>query len=315
MCKKALACMMLAATPFYVLSTSPAAYSQQVIQGCSVFPANNVWNTRIDKLPVDVNSATYVRSLGAATHLHPDLGTNSTYGIPYNVVPSSMPKSKVKFDYADESDPGPYPVSTKLLIEGGSWNSGNGGDRHVLMIDPTAKKLYELYDTHSTASGFTAGSGAIFPLSSNQLRPNGWTSADAAGLPVLPGLLNYTEASSGKISHALRLTCQHTRGYIWPARHQAGAQISGWPPMGQRFRLKASFDISKYSKINKVILTALKDYGMFVADNGSNWYVTGAPDSRWNDADLNNLKNLKGSDFEAVDESSLIVNPDSAKAK
>ncbi|MBX9666690.1 MAG: hypothetical protein K2X93_03685 [Candidatus Obscuribacterales bacterium] len=298
-----------------VSSASPAS-AQQVINGVQVFPANNVWNTKINGLPVDANSATYVNTLGPTKNFHPDWGSNPAYGIPYNLVPADMAKVNVIFDYADESDVGPYPVNKKTsLIEGNSWKKTNSGDRHVLMIDSSTKTLYELFYANAKGKKITAGSGAIFNLNSNALRPDGWTSADAAGLPIFPGLINYDEAASGVIKHALRCTTQRTNGYIWPARHLAGSQTAGWPPMGQRFRLKASFDISSFSTINKAILTCLKEYGMIVADNGSSWYVTGTSDPRWNDDELNQLKTLHGSDFEAVNESSLIVNPDSGQAQ
>jgi hypothetical protein len=291
--------------------------AQQVVQGCQIFPSNNIWNKRIDSLPVDAKSATYINTIGKTTNLHPDVGNDITqFGIPYNVVPGTQAKFTVSFDYADESDPGPYPVSTKLLIEGGTWATSNDGDRHVLMVDATNKKLYELYYTFNQGgNNYHAGSGAIWNLTSNKLRPNGWTSADAAGLPVFAGLLNYDETASGVVHHALRFTCRRTDGYIWPARHKAGTQTTGYPPNGQRFRLKASYNISGFSKMNQTILTALKQYGMFVADNGSDWFLTGAPDKRWNNTDLDQLKKLTGNDFEAVNESSLMVSADSAQCK
>lgn len=292
-----------------------AALPQQVINGCSVFPPNNIWNRRIDTLPLDPNSSTYVSTIGASTHFHPDVGNDiNSFGIPYNLTKG---KGKIlpSFDYADESDPGPYPVTTKLLIEGGTWSTVNAGDRHVLMVDTKKQVLYELYATYpSGKKGIHAGSGAIFPLNSNALRPNGWTSADAAGLPVFPGLLNFDEVATGSVKHALRFTTRRTNGYIWPARHQAGPQTAGYPPMGQRFRLRANFNVSTYSPRMQVVLNCLKQYGMIVADNGSNWYMSGAPDRRWNNEELDQLKNLVGSDFEAVDERALMVNPDSGQS-
>ncbi len=299
--------------------TIPEASAQQVVSGVQIFPSNNIWNRRIDTLPVDPMSSTYVNTIGASTRFHPDWGSPAAYGIPFNVVQGTASKPlkffNVTFDYDDESDAGPYPVNKKLKIEGGTWAASNGGDRHVLMIHPQTKTLYELFYTNATGNRYSAGSGAIYKLDQNTLRPNGWTSADAAGLPIFPALVNYDEAASGVIKHALRFTCSRSKGYIWPGRHKAGAQTTGWPPLGQRFRLKASFNISSYSKSNKAILTALKQYGMFLADHGSNWFVTGTSDPRWNDDDLNALKNLKGSDFEAVDESSLMINPDSAQSR
>lgn len=304
--------LLLGAAALLLLSPQPVS-AQQIIKKCSIFPANNIWNRRIDTLPLDPNSATYVSTIGASTRFHPDVGNDiNSFGIPYNLKGSG--KVMPEFDYADESDPGPYPVSSKLLIEGGTWAATNDGDRHVLVVDTNKKVLYELFYTFASGKkGIHAGSGAIFPLTSNALRPNGWTSADAAGLPVFPGLLNYDEVATGAVRHALRFTCRRTNGYIWPGRHKAGPQTAGYPPMGQRFRLRGSFDISGYSRNNQVILTALKQYGMFVADNGSNWFMTGAPDRRWNNTELDQLKRLVGSDFEAVDERALMVNPDSGQ--
>ncbi len=292
-----------------------AVKAQQVIGKCSIFPADNIWNRRIDALPLDANSGKYVSAIGASTRFHPDVGNDiKSFGIPYNLIGAG--NVKPKFDYAEESDPGPYPVTTRLQIEGGTWSTSNDGDRHVLVVDTEKKMLYELsYTFASSESGIHAGSGAIFSLSSNALRPNGWTSADAAGLPIFPGLLNYDEVASGSVRHALRFTCRRTNGYVWPARHKAGQQTSGYPPMGQRFRLRGSFDIRPYSRTNQVILTGLKRYGMFVADNGSDWFLNGAPDPRWNNAELEQLKNLTGSYFEAVDEHGLMVDPDSGQAK
>jgi hypothetical protein len=292
-----------------------ATHAQQMIGDCSIFPADNIWNRRIDTLQLDANSSKYVSTIGASRHFHPDVGNDiKTFGIPYNLMGAGnvMPE----FEYADESDPGPYPVNNKLRIEGGTWASSNDGDRHVLVVDTKRKMLYELSSTFASGEkGIRAGSGAIFSLASNALRPDGWTSADAAGLPIFPGLLNYDEVASGAVRHALRFTCQHTNGYIWPGRHKAGPQTAGYPPLGQRFRLKSNFNITGYSKNNQVILTALKQYGMFVADNGSDWFLNGAPDPRWNNSELEQLKKLTGADFEAVDERALMVNPNSGQAK
>jgi hypothetical protein len=281
-----------------------------------VFPANNVWNTRIDGLPVDPNSASYVNSLGATTHFHPDWGTDPSFGIPFNVVPINTKRASVSFQFADESDIVPYPLLNTMKIEGGTWAASNNGDRHVLVV--CGGNVYETYDTTFVSTGhFAAGSGAIFDLYSNALRPSTWTSADAAGLPIYPALVKYDEAATGTITHAFRLTCQHTNNtFVWPARHTAGSATAGAPPFGQRFRLKASVPITGqgYSTVVVAILTAMKQYGMIVADLGSNWFVTGAPDPRWTDTDLNVLKSLTGSNFEAVNESSLQVSPDSGQA-
>jgi hypothetical protein len=268
----------------------------------TVFPADNAWNRDISADPVDPGSSAMVASCGAASAVHADFGTTyngAPNGIPYIVVHSGQPVVPASFTYASESDPGPYPIPLDAPIEGGA---GSTGDRHVIVVDADAWKLYELYDAHPGASSWTAGSGAVFDLSSNALRPAGWTSADAAGLPIFPGLVRYDEAAAGTIAHALRMTCPRTRkGYVAPARHQAGSSTdAALPPMGARFRLKASVDISTFSPRMQVILNAMKRYGMFLADNGSAFYVSGAPDSRWDDSDLHNLSKLHGSDFEVV---------------
>jgi len=301
----------------------PAATLAQSPQlgGCSILPANNVWNTPIDTLPVDLHSAAYIANISSTkSTLHPDFSSvaGGNYGIPYNIAQSGQQKVNVAFDYADESDPGPYPISSSSKIEG-------GGDRHILTIEPGTCKLYETWNTSQLNNGsWRAGSGAIFDLQSNQLRTDGWTSADAAGLPILPGLARYEEAKAGVINHALRFTTYCTAdGYIWPARHKAvpdycpaQPSVGQPPPMGQRFRLKAGFDISRFATQTKVILTALKKYGMIVADNGSSWYISGAPDPGWIDDDLvGDLRQVHGSDFEAVDESSLQISPNSGQAK
>jgi hypothetical protein len=272
------------------------------IAGCPLFPADNVWNARVDSLPVDPRSSAYIASIGANTGLHPDFGTvweGAPIGIPYNNVPGTQRMVQIDFGYSDESDPGPYPIPPNPLIEGGP---DSDGDRHILVIDRDHCILYELWDSHPQGNGnWYAGSGAIFDLRSNALRPDTWTSSDAAGLPVLPGLVRYEEVLSGVIQHALRFTAVRTRkAHIWPARHDASSITDpNVPPMGQRFRLKASFDVSSYSPQVQVILNALKTYGMFLADNGSNWYISGAPDPQWNDDILvSELRRVKGSDFE-----------------
>ena len=234
-------------------------------------------------------------SVGATTHLHPDFGSDPSYGIPYVVVPASQPRVPITFsDYGSQSDPGPYPVPLNAPIEA-------GGDAHVLVASADCH-LYELYNASRSGSGWTASSGAVFNLRSDALRPAGWTSADAAGLPILPGLVRPDEIAAGHIDHALRFTVAHTQdGYISPATHEAGSTSNpDVPPMGARFRLKASVDISGYHGAARIILQALKTYGMFVADNGSNWYISGATYTGWNDDDLGQLKNVPGSDFEVV---------------
>ncbi len=302
-----------------ILSPSPALAGAS-IAGCPAFPADNVWNTPVDRLPVDPNSAAYITTIGPDKGIHPDFGSGTwdggPIGIPYNVVPGTQPKVKITFDYGDESDPGPYPIPPNPAIEGGS---GSTGDRHILVLDKDNCILYETYSAYPQPDGsWQAGSGAIFDLRSNVLRPQGWTSADAAGLPILPGLVRYEEIAAGEIRHAIRFTAPQTRkAFIWPARHYASSlTASNYPPMGQRFRLKADFDTSGFSPEVQVILRALKIYGMILADNGSSWFISGVPDARWNDDLLvSELRMVKGSDFEAVNESSLMVSPDSGQAK
>lgn len=291
------------ATPV-VNGQTPIAGGLPAIAGCPIFPADNSWNEDISKLPVAANSSAYVNSIGAAKKLHPDFGEDRDYGIPFNIADNSTPKYSVAFDYADESDKGPYPIPDRPEIEGGS-------DQHLLVLQKDECKLYELYDaTLNTdrGSGWTAGSGAIWDLKSNALRPEGWTSADAAGLPILPGLVRYEEVSAGAINHAIRFTAPKTqRAYIHPATHFASSSTdASLPPMGLRVRLKADYDVSKLGPQAKVIATAMKKYGMILADNGSSWFFQGAWSGGWNDDDLNTLKNIPGSAFEAVDTGALI---------
>jgi hypothetical protein len=273
------------------------------IAGKQVFPSTNPWNQDISGQPVDPNSANLIASIGLSTGLHPDFGTvwnGAPIGIPYVVVSGTQAKVPVSFDYSDESDPGPYPIPADAPIEGGSSSTG---DRHILVIDKDNWKLYELFAATKQGSGWHAGSGAIFDLNSDTLRPAGWTSADAAGLPIFPGLVRYDEVmEQGVINHAIRFTVSRTRrAYVSPARHYASsATDANLPPMGMRVRLKAGFDVTPFPAPVRVILTAMKKYGMFVADNGSNWYVSGAPDPRWSDDDLSTLRQVKGSDFEVV---------------
>ncbi len=292
--------------------SSAGAFSD--IGGCSIFPANNIWNTRVDNLPVNARSDQWVNTIGRDNGFHMDFGSGTweggPIGIPYNIVDDSVPKVPVSFYYGDESDPGPYPIQVNPLIEYGS-------DHHILIVDNSTCTLYELFDASYSGGAWYAGSGAIWNLGSNALRPDTWTSADAAGLPILPGLVRYDEIISSSIDHALRFTAVNTNGYIWPARHltsdDPGApQI---PPMGARFRLKASFDVSGYPPEMQVILRAMQMYGIMLADNGSNWYVSGAPDDRWDNDMLHLLDNVTGDDFEAVDTSGLMVNYDSGEAQ
>lgn len=296
---------------------SSIAVAQGVINGCEVFPTNNIWNVPVDNLPLDSNSATYVSTIGANASAHADFGSGlwdgGPIGIPFVVVSNSQPLVSVSFDYSNESDPGPYPIPSNAPIEGGSQSSG---DRHVLVVDQDNCTLYELYDAQpQTGGAWHAGSGAVFNLNSQSLRPAGWTSADAAGLPILPGLVRYDEVTAGEIRHAIRFTAPQTRNtYVWPARHEASSLTAmKYPSMGQRFRLKSSFDISSFSPDVQVILTALKKYGMILADNGSSWYLSGVPDERWNNDDLHEFSQISGAAFEAVDVSSLMVDPNSGQ--
>jgi hypothetical protein len=286
---------------------------------CPMFPADNVWNTNISSLPVDPHSAAWMASMDSATtNLHPDFGPSgdptNPYGLPYTVVSPTHPLVNVAFEYGDESDPGPYPFGPDTPIEGGAQSTG---DRHAIMVDPSTCTLYELYDAQYSASGSTAGSGAIWNLNSNNLRPSGWTSADAAGLPILPGLLRYDEVQSGTITHAIRMTAEVTdNSFIWPARHAAGtADNPNLPPMGARFRLMASFNISTFSPQAQVVLRAMQQYGLILADNGSNWYFGGTADPAWPSALVNELKEVPASAFQAVDESSLMINANSGQAR
>lgn len=286
---------------------------------CPSLPPDNIWNARVDTLPVDPNSNAYIQTIGASTGLHADFGAGEwdggPIGIPFDFVDGSQPFVNVTFDYADESDPGPYPIPPNASIEGGP---NSDGDRHVLAVDTTHCVLYELYYAWPQSDGsWEAGSGAIFNLNSNALRPDEWTSADAAGLPILPGLVRYDEVNAGEIRHAIRFTAPQTRAaHVWPARHDA-SNLTGqqYPPMGQRFRLKADFDISAFSPPAQVILRAMQVYGIILADNGSAWYLSGAPDERWDNDILHELSQVHGADFEAVDVSSLMLDPDSGQVK
>ncbi|MEO7086546.1 MAG: hypothetical protein ABI442_15985 [Gemmatimonadaceae bacterium] len=308
-CIAALTAACSSTEPSQGTSTNPSTPSgssdtTKTLAGRRLFPADNPWNTDISASAVDPNSATLIASCGVK-NLHPDFGTTydgAPNGIPYVLVHSGQTKASVSFDDADESDPGPYPIPTTAPIEGGSNSTG---DRHVLVIDVDAWKLYELYDAHPVNGGATwhAGSGAIFDLNSNALRPAGWTSADAAGLPIFPGLVRYDEAvEQHAITHALRFTCPRTRStYVSPARHFASSDPSpSLPPMGMRVRLKAGFDTTSFSPTIRAILRSMMRYGMFVADNGSGWYVSGAPDPRWSDDELATLARVPSSAFEVV---------------
>jgi hypothetical protein len=277
----------------FTLAGAGSVGSRQ-IAGCPIFPASNPWNQRVDKLPVAANSATMIRSIGLDAPVHADFGSGlydgQPIGIPYNVVPAGRPKVRVSFEYADESDQGPYPIPPQPKIEGGS-------DHHVLIVEQGTCRLYELGGAEKTAGAWHAWAGAIWNLRSNALRPSTWTSADAAGLPILPGLARY-----GDLDHALRFTAERTRrAFVYPARHYASdSNDPALPPMGLRVRLKASFDTHGFPPQARAVLETLKRYGMILADNGSNWYITGAPDPRWSNDDLHSLGRVHGSDFEVV---------------
>jgi hypothetical protein len=271
---------------------------------CPVFPASSPWNQRVDSLPVATGSDTIVASVGLEDHVHADFGSGlwegNRIGIPVTVVGKNTPRTRVAFEYADESDRGPYPIPSNVKIEGGS-------DRHAILVDRDACKLYELFALQRAGNRWRAGSGAIWSLLSNKLRPRGWTSADAAGLPILPGLARYDEVKRGRIDHALRFTVSQTRrAYVWPARHFASSATSpSLPPMGLRLRLKKSYRISSFPRQARIVLLALKEYGMLVADNGSDWYISGAPDPRWSNEQLHTLHRVPGAAFEVVDTSRL----------
>jgi hypothetical protein len=287
-------------------STTTTTTTARPAGACPTFPANNPWNADISGAPLSPRSAAWVASIGSSTRLHPDFGTfwdGGPIGIPFVHVGANQAKVPVSFDYADESDPGPYPIPRNAPIEGGA---NADGDRHVLVVDDAACKLYELYAAYPQGGGssWVAGSGAVFDLRSNALRPDHWTSADAAGLPIYPGLVRYDEVvGEGVIDHALRFTISRTqKGFIHPATHAASSITdANVPPMGARFRMKQGYSCAAFSSEVKVICAALKRYGMFVADNGSDWYLSGAHDPRWNDDALGDLKQIPGDAFEAVD--------------
>ena len=286
------------------LSGSAAALRLPSAPRCSVFPRSNTWNRRVDKLPVAPNSATLIRSIGLDTGVHADFGSGTwdggPIGIPFDVVTSKTPRAKVSFEYADESDQVGYPIPKRVHIEYGS-------DHHALMVDRDACRLYELGGLARSGGRWHAWAGATWGLRSNRVRPATWTSADAAGLPILPGLARLDEVNRGIIDHALRFTAARTRrAFVYPARHYASSSNDpSLPPMGLRVRLKASFDVRPFPRQARIVLVALKRYGMLLADNGSNWYISGAPSPGWSNEQLHTLGRVKGSDFEVVDASSL----------
>jgi len=296
---------LLAAVLIPAGAPAASAPSRPAIGGCPVFPSTNAWNERVDGLPVARNSATLIHSIGLSSHFHADFGSGlwdgGPIGIPFTVVSGNQKRVPIRFGYASESDRGPYPVPPHAPIEGGRNATG---DRHVLIVDRTSCKLYELFDAHPLDAGrsWRAGSGATWDLNSNRLRHRSWTSADAAGLPILPGLARYDEVTQGAILHALRFTAPRTRtSFIWPARHQAGDSASpSLPPMGLRVRLKKRVSLKGLPRQARVVAIAMKRYGLMLADNGSAWYVSGAPDPRWDNDQLHALDRLTGSDFEVV---------------
>ena len=294
----------LALAALVLLASAAPAGAAGRIAGCPVFPRDNHWNVRVDRLPLHPQSSAIVRSIGLDRTVHPDFGSGRyegrRIGIPFTVVPRSQRRVPVSFTYASESDPGPYPVPRRAPVEG-------GGDRHVLVVQRGTCRLYELFAAERSGGGWAAGSGARFRLRSNRLRPRGWTSADAAGLPILPGLARHAEVARGAIRHALRFTVPRTRrAFVYPARHFASSLTDPvLPAMGQRVRLRASVDPSRFGRQARVIVRALKRYGMLLADNGSPWYLSGAPSRRWDNDDLRTLKQLRGSDFEVVDTSAI----------
>lgn len=285
------------------------------IGACPIFSKDNVWNRPITAKRVHPLSNDYVNRIGATSPLHPNFGSTPDNGIPITIITPDVPEVRVTFTFADESDPGGYPIPPDVLIEGGP-NAPADSDRHILMVDRVRCLLFELGSALPQPDGsWTAGAGVKIDLMNDSRRPENFTSADASGLPILPGLLRYDEVALGQIRHAIRFTAPQTQeAYLWPATHEASSITDpSYPPMGTRFRLKADFDISGFSRHNQVILRALKRYGMILADNGSPWFITGVPDPRWNDDDLHQLRNVPGSAFEAVDEGDWPLVPASAR--
>ena len=285
---------------------------------CPVTPANSFWHATVNSLPVSTSSNTWVTTEGSSAPLHADFGSGTwdggPIGIPYATVPGTQTKVGITFDDPSQSDPGPYPIPANAPIEGGSASTG---DRHVIVVDRDHCQLYEMWNSRPQSNGtWKAGSGATWSLTSNAMRPAGWTSADAAGLPILPGLLRYEEVASGWVGHAIRITVPTTRtSYVWPARHQAGSTAStSAPPMGSWLRLKSTVNANNFPADVRPIIVALQTYGAIVADNGSAWYISGVPDSRWNNDDLHALGSITGTSFEFVNSSSLMVSANSAQS-
>jgi hypothetical protein len=298
-----------------VSAPPPAGVS---LGGCPNLPAGDVWHATVSGLPVHARSGSYVSAIGTGSAVKADFGAGVWDGGPIGIpitYTAGAPKVAVSFDYADESDPGPYPIPRDAAVEGGP---NADGDRHVLVVDTSACRLYELFAAHPQGDGsWSAGSGAVYDLRSDRLRPAGWTSADAAGLPIVPGLVRYEEVAAGRVDHAIRMTVPKSqRAYLWPARHAASNSAdANLPPMGLRLRLKSTVDISGLPAQAKVIAAAMQTYGVMVADNGSAWYLSGAPDDRWNNDALRALGRLHGSDFEAVDTTGLTADPNSGRVR
>lgn len=311
----------VAASPADAAAPHRAAYRAGNVPGtsCPLFPANNYWRTRVDRLPVARRSADWVDSIGRREYLHPDFGPSFgeqpvPYGIGVTIVGNAHPTQRLRFAYSDESDHARYPLGADTFIEGG-WDAD--GDRHAIVVNQDTCRLYETYDTHRTRSGWQAGSGATWSLRSNRLRPAAWTSADAAGLPILAGLLTYDEVKAGRVTHAIRFTAPVTQDrFIWPARHRAGSSTRPTdPPMGARFRLRKSFDISGFPAGARVVLRGMKRYGLVLADNGAPWYFQGTADRRWPINLVDALKRIPARAFQAVDTSAMKVRANSARAR
>jgi hypothetical protein len=296
-----LATGVLGAGAWALLAPGAGASPLSTAPGCPIFPSTNVWNTRVDGLAVDARSGAYLAHIPAGVGVHPDFGSFQGYGIPINVVAGSQKRRRVRFGYADQSDHVGYPIPKQPKIE-------RGADRHMLIVDRGHCRLYELFAAHKTASGWHAGSGATWDLRSNHLRPRGWTSADAAGLPILPGLVRWNEVKRGVIDHALRVTVPTTcKGYVYPARHQAGSQddCDTYPPMGLRLRLRGDFPVNTLPRQARIVAIAMQRYGIIVADNGTAWYVQGASNAHFNDDALHQLDQIQKTDFVVVDTSTL----------
>jgi hypothetical protein len=307
--------MVLVVAALSLAVAAPAAGAPSLAaSGCPLFPAGNVWHADVSRLPVHPRSGAYLAAMGTGAGLDADFGSvpwdGGPIGIPYTVVPAGQARVPVRFGYAAESDPGPYPIPPDAPVEGGQ---GADGDRHVLVVQAGSCRLYELFDAHREGAGWRAGSGAVWDLRSNRLRPAGWTSADAAGLPILAGLVRYEEVARGRIDHAIRVTVNRSQAsYLWPARHHAGQADPSLPPMGLRLRLKAGVDLSGFPSQARVILAAMRSHGLVVADNGSSGFIGGVPDERWDNDALHQLGRVTLADFEAVDTAPLQVSASSA---